>query len=277
MKIDTSTASSREIQSILLGAVAPRPIAFASTIDNDGNPNLSPFSFFNAFSSNPPILIFSPARRGRDNTTKHTYDNVKQVPEVVINVVTYDIVQQMSLSSSDFPRGVNEFEKAGFTAIASESVRPFRVKESPIQFECKVQQVIELGDKGGAGNLIICHINIIHLNEKILNEDGSINYQKFQVVGRMGGDDYIKANKESLFTIRKPISSVGIGIDALPQEIKTSIYLTGNELAQLASVEKLPLVNHKRLISLSESHFAMASSMIANGEVLKALNWLINK
>ena len=182
MKIDTSTASSREIQSILLGAVAPRPIAFASTIDNDGNPNLSPFSFFNAFSSNPPILIFSPARRGRDNTTKHTYDNVKQVPEVVINVVTYDIVQQMSLSSSDFPRGVNEFEKAGFTAIASESVRPFRVKESPIQFECKVQQVIELGDKGGAGNLIICHINIIHLNEKILNEDGSINYQKFQVV-----------------------------------------------------------------------------------------------
>lgn len=277
MTIDTNQAETRDIQAILTGAVAPRPIAFASTIDKEGNPNLSPFSFFNAFSSNPPILIFSPARRGRDNTTKHSYENVKEVSEVVINVVTYDIVQQMSLSSADYPKGVNEFEKAGLTPIPSETVKPFRVKESPIQFECTVKEVVELGQEGGAGNLVICHINRIHIADDILSPEGKIDHKKLQLVGRMGGNDYIKAFGDSLFQIPKPLATIGVGIDALPNPIRTSKFLTGNELARLGSVEKLPDAKHEIINSLTETDFLKASEMIKNNEVENALNWLFGK
>lgn len=277
MTIDTNQAETRDIQAILTGAVAPRPIAFASTIDKEGNPNLSPFSFFNAFSSNPPILIFSPARRGRDNTTKHSYENVKEVSEVVINVVTYDIVQQMSLSSADYPKGVNEFEKAGLTPIPSETVKPFRVKESPIQFECTVKEVVELGQEGGAGNLVICHINRIHIADDILSPEGKIDHKKLQLVGRMGGNDYIKAFGDSLFQIPKPLATIGVGIDALPNPIRTSKFLTGNELARLGSVEKLPDAKHEIINSLTETDFLKASEMIKNNEVENALNWLFGE
>ena len=277
MTIDTHTAKTQDIQAILTGAVAPRPIAFASTIDKEGHPNLSPFSFFNAFSSNPPILIFSPARRGRDNTTKHSFENVKEVSEVVINVVTYDIVQQMSLSSADYPKGVSEFEKAGLTPIPSETVKPFRVKESPIQFECTVKEVVELGDEGGAGNLVICHINRIHVSDDILTDAGKIDNEKIQLVGRMGGNDYVKAFGNSLFQIPKPLSNIGVGIDALPNPIRTSKYLTGNELALLGSVEKLPDFDEVIIHSLTESDFITASTMIRNGEIENALSWLFER
>lgn len=275
MTIDTHTASTQDIQAFLTGAVAPRPIAFTSTIDKNGNPNLSPFSFFNAFSSNPPILIFSPARRGRDNTTKHSYENVKEVSEVVINVVTYDIVQQMSLSSADYPRGVSEFKKAGLTPIPSETIKPFRVKESPVQFECTVKEVVELGAEGGAGNLVICHINRIHISDDILTENGKIDSEKLRIIGRMGGDDYVKAFGESLFQIPKPLSTIGVGIDALPEPIRASKHLTGNELAQLGSVEKLPDFEEEIIQSLTETDFITASTMIKNGEIKNALSWLL--
>lgn len=188
----------------MLGAVAPRPIALASTIDKDGHPNLSPFSFFNAFGANPPILIFSPARRGRDNTTKHSYENVKEVPEVVINVVNYAMVQQMSDASADFAKGVNEFEMVGFTMEPSDLVKPFRVKESPVQFECKVLDVVETGYEGGAGNLIICEILRMHINQSVLDENGKIDPQKIDLVGRMGGNHYVRASGSSLFELAKP-------------------------------------------------------------------------
>lgn len=274
MTIDTSKATTQQIQSMLLGAIAPRPIAFVATIDADGNHNLSPFSFFNAFSANPPILIFSPARRGRDGSTKHTYENVKEVKQAVVNVVNYDIVQQMSLSSSDFPKGVSEFEKAGFTPMPSEEVKPMRVKESPIQFECEVLQVMEMGTEGGSGNLVICKILKIHISEDILNPNGSIDNQKLKLVGRMGGSDYVKAFGEALFTIPKPISSIGMGFDALPDFIKNSQYLSGNELAQLASLEKTPKYDPSK-IALEEKDFQKAKNFIAEGQIVKALHLLL--
>jgi flavin reductase (DIM6/NTAB) family NADH-FMN oxidoreductase RutF len=237
--LDTSQASAREIQAVLTSAISPRPIAFASTVDKEGNYNLSPFSFFNAFGANPPILIFSPARRGLNNTTKHTYDNIKEVPEVVINMVSYAMVEQMSLSSSDFAKGVNEFEKAGFTAIASDTIRPMRVMEAPVQFECKVQQVIETGDQGGAGNLVICHVTKIHIAESVLDADGNIDTQLIDLVGRMGGNEYVRV-KDASFTIAKPTAKVGIGIDALPDFIRTSSELSGNQLARLGGEDRLP-------------------------------------
>lgn len=224
----------------LLGAIGPRPIAFASTIDSDGKPNLSPFSYFNVFSSNPPILVFSPARRVRDNTTKHTLHNAESVREVVVNVVNYDIVQQASLSSTEYGEDVNEFTKAGLTPIESERVKPFRVKESPVQFECKVNDIVALGEGGGAGHLIICEVLMAHIDEKVLGEDGKIDQRKIDLVGRMGGNFYCRAHGEALFEVEKPLSTLGIGVDQIPKRIRQSTYLDGNDLGKLGNVEKLP-------------------------------------
>ncbi|WP_452229219.1 MULTISPECIES: flavin reductase family protein [unclassified Lacinutrix] len=228
-----------KLHGYLLSAVAPRPIAFASTIDADGNPNLSPFSFFNVFSANPPILIFSPARRVRDNTTKHTLENVEAIKEVVINVVNYDLVHQMSLSSTEYAKGVNEFEKAGLTMLTSDIVKPFRVAESPIQMECKVTEIVKLGTEGGAGNLVICEVVKLHVSEAVLNEDQSINQELLDLVARAGGSYYSRA-KTGFFEIPKPLSSLGIGLDNVPEEIKNSTILTGNDLGMLGNVENLP-------------------------------------
>tara|TARA_B100000795_G_scaffold92606_1_gene67703 strand:+ start:2901 stop:3728 length:828 start_codon:yes stop_codon:yes gene_type:complete len=237
--IDPKAVSTGQLHGYMLGAVTPRPIAFASTIDAEGNINLSPFSFFNVFSANPPIMIFSPARRGRDNTTKHTYENVLQVKEVVINIVNYDIVQQMSLSSTEYAQGVNEFEKAGLTPLASQTITPPRVAESPVQFECKVNEVISLGTQGGAGNLVICEVLKMHIDEAILDADGKIDPVKLDAVSRMGGNWYGRA-KEGMFEVPKPLSTLGIGFDQLPKAVSTSKFLTGNDLAILANVEVLP-------------------------------------
>ncbi|WP_405268802.1 flavin reductase family protein [Cellulophaga sp. Ld12] len=228
-----------KLHGYLLGAVGPRPIAFASTLDENGRPNLSPFSFFNVFSANPPILIFSPARRVRDNTTKHTLENCLQTKEVVINVVNFDMVQQMSLSSTEYPEGENEFKKAGLTMLASEVVAPFRVAESPVQFECKVIKIEALGENGGAGNLIFSEVVKVHVDKAILDENGSIDQRKIDLVARMGGNWYSRAN-EGLFEVPKPLSSLGIGIDAIPAEIRSSTILTGNDLGMLGNVEMLP-------------------------------------
>ena len=237
-----SDLATPKLHSYLLSAVAPRPIAFASTIDDKGQPNLSPFSFFNVFSANPPILIFSPARRVRDNTTKHTLENVQQVKEVVINVVNYDIVQQMSLSSTEYPEGVNEFDKAGLTMLKSDIVKPFRVAESPIQMECKVNEVVTLGDQGGAGNLVICEVVKMHINKDVLDENESIDQVKLDLVSRAGGSYYSRA-KSGFFEIPKPLSTLGIGVDALPDHVKNSHILTGNDLGLLGNVETLPEPN----------------------------------
>jgi flavin reductase (DIM6/NTAB) family NADH-FMN oxidoreductase RutF len=224
----------------LLGSIGPRPIAFASTIDAEGNRNLAPFSFFNVFSANPPILIFSPARSGRTNTTKNTHDNVKTVPEVVINVVTYDMVHQMSLTSSPFEAGVDEFEKAGFTPIASDTIRPFRVKESPVQIECKVLEIKELGQNGGAGNLVICEVQKIHIDERVLDENQMVDQKKIDLVSRMGGNWYCRANDTSMFEVDKPITTIGVGVDSLPINIRTSSQLTGNDLGILGNMLTIP-------------------------------------
>jgi len=204
LHFDPAETSIPVFHHLMLGAIAPRPIALASTIDKEGRPNLSPFSFFNAFGANPPIIVFSPSRRGIDNTTKHTYENVKEVPEVVINAVTYDMVRQVSASSADFPKGVNEFEMVGFTMEPSDLVRPFRVKESPVQFECKVLQIIETGMGNAAGNLVICEILRIHVNPEVMDEKGRIDQQKIDLVGRMGGEYYVRAQGPSLFELAKP-------------------------------------------------------------------------
>ena len=228
-----------KLQGYLQGAIGPRPIAFASTVDINGNPNLSPFSFFNVFSSNPPILVFSPARRVRNNTVKHTLLNADATREVVINVVNYDIVHQASLSSTEYGDGVNEFIKAGLTPIASDLIKPFRVAESPVQFECKVNEIISLGDGGGAGNLIICEVVKIHIDENILDESGAVDQYKIDLVSRMGGNWYSRANK-GLFEVEKPITTLGIGVDNIPVEIKNSSVFSGNDLGKLGNVESLP-------------------------------------
>ena len=251
--IDPKAVSTAALHGYMLGAVTPRPIAFASTIDSAGNVNLSPFSFFNVFSANPPIMIFSPARRGRDNTTKHTYENVLQVKEVVINIVNYDIVQQMSLSSTEYGKGVNEFEKAGLTPLASQTIKPPRVAESPVQFECRVNEVISLGTEGGAGNLVICEVLKMHINEAVLDADGKIDPVKLDAVSRMGGNWYGRA-KQGMFEVPKPLSRLGIGFDQLPEAIRTSKLLTGNDLAMLANVEVLPK-GAKAIVNL-EQHIA---------------------
>lgn len=266
VSIDPKNLTVQKLHQYLLGAIGPRPIAFASTVDAEGKPNLAPFSFFNVFSANPPILIFSPARSGRTNTTKDTYNNVKVVPEVVINVVNYDIVHQMSLASSPYAPGVNEFEKAGFTALKSDNVKPFRVAESPVQFECKVNEVIELGKEGGAGNLIICEVLKIHIHDEVLDSNGMIDQQKIDLVARMGGDWYSRANAESMFEITKPISTCGIGFDALPVDIKSSKVLSGNNLGHLAGIEKIPdetNVNEYKLLELSDLFVSLEDNPLA--------------
>lgn len=238
--IDISSLPVMEKQQWLQHAIAPRPICLASTIDKAGNVNLSPFSFFNLFSSNPPIVIFSPSRRGRDNTTKHTLENVLEVPECVINIVDYDMVQQVSLSSCEFPKEVNEFVKAGFTAEPATRVTPPMVKEAKIKLECKVNEVKSLGEIGGAGQLVIAEVLCMHVDETILDEQGKIDQQKLQLVARLGGDWYCKVSKDNLFKVPKPNTQLGIGIDQLPDAIKHSTVLTGNHLGMLGNVHELP-------------------------------------
>jgi flavin reductase (DIM6/NTAB) family NADH-FMN oxidoreductase RutF len=241
MQIIPGQIKTAELQGYLQGAIAPRPICFASTIDKNGQPNLSPFSFFNIFGTNPPTLIFSPSRRVRDNTTKHTLENIYEIKEVVINMVSYAMVQQTSLASCEYPKEISEFEKAGFTPIPSEMIRPFRVKESPIQMECIVKQIIETGTEGGAGNLVICEPVLIHINDAVLNEKGGIDPHKLDLVARMGGDYYCRASGNAIFEVAKPNTSLGIGIDALPRHIRNSTILTGNHLGQLANVHQQPV------------------------------------
>ena len=239
LSIDPKKIPTGKLHSYLLGAIAPRPIAFASTVDASGNSNLSPFSFFNVFGANPPTLIFSPARRVRGNTTKHTLQNIEKTREVVINVVNYKIVHQMSLSSSDYPGGVNEFKKSGLTMLSSQEVKPFRVAESPAQFECKVTDIIYTGDEGGAGNLIVCNVVKIHIHEDVLDDHGKIDQHKIDLVARAGGNYYSRA-REGFFEIPKPISTLGIGVDQIPLTIRNSPVLTGNNLGMLGNITVLP-------------------------------------
>lgn len=253
IKIDPQSTAIPAVHKTLLGAVGPRPIAFASTVDAEGNPNLSPFSFYNAFGVNPTTLIFSPSRRGRDNTTKHTYNNLKKVPEVVINAVNYSMVEQMSLSSTEYAEGVNEFEKAGLTPVPSERIKPARVKESPVQFECKVRDIIETGDQGGAANLVVCEILLIHVDETVLDVSGNIDPNKIDLVGRLGGDYYCRASGDSIFMVEKPLQKLGIGIDQLPDYIKFSEYLSGNDLGKLGNIETLPFAEEISNYKKSES------------------------
>ena len=229
-----------ELQNYLQHAIGPRPICLASTVDKEGNVNLSPFSFFNMFSISPPICVFSPSRRVRDNTIKHTLENIKEVPECVINVVNFDIVQQTSLSSVEYAKGMDEFLKSGLTPIASHLVKPPRVAESPVQFECLIKNIIPLGDNPGSGNMVIAEIKLMHINPNILDENGKIDQEKIDLVARLGGDWYCRANAESLFKVVKPNRNIGIGVDALPASIRTSAILSGNDLGQLGNVERLP-------------------------------------
>ena len=288
MRIIPGEVKTAVLHSFLLSAVAPRPICFASTIDEDGNRNLSPFSFFNVFGAKPPILIFSPARRVRDNTVKHTLDNVLQMKEVVINIVNYDIVQQMSLSSCEYPHGVDEFIKAGLTPIASDLVKPFRVKEAPVQLECKVLQVIPTGEEGGAGNLVICEVVCMHVNDDVLNEQGMIDIHKIDLVARMGGDYYCRASGDSIFEVPKPNSKLGIGVDGLPLHIQQSTILTGNNLGILGNAHELPIIDdsfvNDALTAIMQmdnkenkllAQHTLAKSLIDNGDVAGAWQVLL--
>ena len=255
LTIDPIELGNPKAHHYLLGAVGPRPICFASTIDSKGNRNLAPFSFFNVFSSNPPVAIFSPARSGRTGKQKDTYNNVKQVPEVVINLVNYNMVEQMSLSSSPYQPNIDEFIKSGFTPIASETIRPYRVKESPVQMECDVFNIMELGENGGAGNLIMCKIKKIHIQDDILDNNNMIDQHKIDLVSRMGGNWYCRSDKNSMFEITKPITTCGIGFDNIPDEILNSSILSGNDLGKLGGIEQLPNeteVNEYKLTELSE-------------------------
>ena len=279
--------STGKLHGYLLSAVSPRPIAFASTVDGVGNVNLSPFSFFNVFSANPPILVFSPARRVRDNTTKHTLENILITKEVVINIVNYDMVQQMSLSSTEYPAGVNEFLKSGLTEVASDIVKPPRVQEAPVQFECKVNDVIALGNQGGAGNLIIAEVVKLHIKETILDADGKIDANKIDAVARMGGNWYNRS-REGMFEVIKPIKTRGIGVDALPISIKNSTILTGNDLGILGNSERIPTIDEvKEYISLKveksfdiqtstkENIHKQAQDMLQKGTILDAFKLLL--
>lgn len=274
-----------ERQKLLTSAVAPRPICFASTIDKEGQVNLSPFSFFNVFSANPPVMIFSPSRRGRDGTTKHTYENLLEVPEATINIVNYAIVEQMSLASTEYEKGVNEFVKAGFTEIPSDTVQPPRVAESPVSFECVVDDIIKLGEEGGAGNLVISKVTRIHLNEHYLDDDGSLDTQKLDLVGRMGGSWYTRAGRDSLFEIPKPLQNKGIGFDQLPEAVKKSTVLNGNNLGRLANLDSKPEASevdaaHSEFnlgdLSLDQAH-RLAKGILESGDTRKALAILFAK
>ncbi len=267
LTIHPGSLKTSELHQYMLGAIAPRPIAFVSSIDAEGNPNLSPFSFFNAFGSNPPLLVFSPALRGRDAHTKHTLDNVREIDEVVINIVNYDMVQQMSLASTEYPKGVNEFTKAGFTELKSELVRPPRVKEAPVQIECKVKQVIATGDKGGAANLVICEILAMHISEDVLDENGKIDPHKIDQVARLGGDWYTRASK-GLFVVPKPLTTHGMGVDYIPEAIRFSSILTGNDLGLLGNTENLPSAEELQAFKLREDVQKFFSELSKNPENL---------
>lgn len=265
------------LQKYLQNAIAPRPICFASTINREGQPNLAPFSFFNLFSSNPPIAVFSPAYSGRTGAPKDTLLNLREVPEVVINIVNYNMVQQTSLASSPFARGVNEFVKAGLTPIPSELVKPARVKESPVQLECKVIEIKELGKQGGAGNLVICEIIRIHIDSSVLNEENHIDTRKIDLVARMGDNWYCRSHGDALFEVKKPITTIGIGIDQIPEEIRNSKVLSGNNLGLLGSVEQLPsdeeIAEYKKtakVISDREEKHAFAKTLLEANKVKEA-------
>jgi flavin reductase (DIM6/NTAB) family NADH-FMN oxidoreductase RutF len=288
-----SDLSNQEAYQILSSAIAPRPICFASTIDKEGNINLSPFSFFNLMSSNPPICVFSPVNRGRDGTAKNTLENLLEVPEVVINIVNYPMVQQMSLASTEYPKGTNEFIKAGFTPLKSNLVKPPRVQESPVQLECKVNQIIPLGKEGGAGNIVIAEVLFAHINPNILDKDGKIDVFKIDQVARLGANWYSKITPESLFEVAKPIYKLGIGVDALPHDVRNSTVLTGNHLGQLANIEALPteeevqeFIIQKEIKDILDSTIGDANTrtiqlhlkaveLLENGNVVDALKVLL--
>src|SRR5690554_7609874 len=287
ISIDPKEVAPAKVQAYLQGAVGPRPIALASTIDTDGVPNLSPFSFFNVFSSNPPILMFSPARRVRNNTVKHTLINVRQTKEVVINIVNYDIVQQVSLASTEYADGVNEFIKSGLTPVESDLVKPYRVAESPVQFECKVNDIIALGEGGGAGNLVICEVVKIHVNEAVLDKNGAIDQHKIDLVSRMGGNWYSRANM-GLFEVPKPLVTLGVGVDQIPDSIKESGVFSGSDVGMLGNIEVLPTQNEittfvnetfevKAVLSSDDSEkiYKKAKEYLAKEQVLDAWKLLL--
>lgn len=289
LTVKTSDLSPAQLQNYLQYAVAPRPICFATTIDKEGNINLSPFSFFNMFSTNPPLCVFSPARRVRDNTTKHTLENILEVKECVINIVNYPMVQQTSLASTEYAKGINEFEKAGFTMLPSQLVKPPRVAEAPVQMECIVTEVIHLGDNPGAGNLILAEIKLIHIKEDILDEDGKIDQAKIDLVARLGGDWYCRVTADNLFKVAKPLTTLGIGIDALPHGVRNSYVLSGNDLGMLGNIEKVPseeeidlIRNHPAVKEVLDATIGdgvnrqrelheLAKEMLSRGEVPAAL------
>lgn len=262
-----------QLQTLLQTAIAPRPIALASTIDKDGNINLSPFSFFNMFSSNPPVVIFSPARRVRDNTTKHTLENVLEIPEVVIGIVNFKIVQQISLASTEYEKGVNEFVKSGLTMKDSDVVRPKLIDDCPVNLECKVLEIKHLGTEGGAGNLVICEILKIHVREEYLNEEGNLDQMKLDLVARLGSNWYSRNNENNLFEVPKPLVTKGIGFDLLPNEIKYSKVFTGNDLGMLANVEELPNGDFHS----DESKHLVAQKLLLENKIEEAWNLLIQK
>ena len=277
ISIDPKSIETAKLQGYLQSAVGPRPIAFASTIGKNGIPNLAPFSFFNVFSSNPPILIFSPSRRVRDNTIKHTLINAEATGEVVINVVNYDMVQQTSLASTEYAEGVDEFLKSGLTPVPSVIVKPYRVKESPVQFECKVTQIIPLGSEGGAGNLILCEVVHIHVAESILNENGTIDQHKIDLVSRLGANWYSRSN-QGLFEVPKPLTTLGIGVDAIPDFVKNSPVLDGNDLGMLGNVESLPTTEEVSIfVNQNFAVKAVLSSDDLEKQHLEAKKYLLNK
>ena len=289
--LNLSTLNTFDVQNYLQNAIVPRPICFASTIDENGLVNLSPFSFFNMVSTDPPILIFSPSRRVRDNTTKHTLENIKKIPEVAINIVSYDMVQQVSLSSCDYKKDQNEFIKAGFTEERSLLIKPPRVRESPVQMECKVNQVIALGEKAGAGNLVIAEVMMMHIHEEILNDKGGIDQNKLDIVARLGSNWYARINKENIFEVEKPNLKLGIGVDQLPESIRNSKILTPNNLGQLANVDALPSIDvsfrDEKLKNIFYYYSAMpddmeneihlyASELLKNNKVIEAWQVLLS-
>lgn len=290
MKIIPGDIKTGQLHGYLLGAIAPRPICFASTIDEDGNNNLSPFSFFNVFGSKPATLIFSPARRVRDNTTKHTLENARRTGEVVINIVNYNIVQQMNLASCEYPDGVDEFVKSGLTPIASDFVKPFRVKESPAQLECKVKQIIETGQEGGAGNLIICEVVCMHLDDNVLDANGIIDPDKIDLVARMGANYYCRASGNAVFEVAKPNMELGVGVDKLPEAIRNSHVLTGNDLGILGNCTAVPAMdsaftddeankliqtNSGDALATQAAIHSYAHRLIADGDIDKAWQVLL--
>ena len=274
--INPKEIATKDLHEFMLSSIAPRPIAFASTVNKEGQANLAPYSFFNCFSSNPPILVFSSNRRVRDNSTKDTLSNIEATREVVINVVSYNFVRQMALASIEYPSNISEFEKAGFTPIASETVKPFRVAESPAQYECKVKDIIPLGTEGGAGNLFICEVQLLHIHKAVLNQQGKIDVNKIDLCGRMGANNYVRASGNAVFELNQPVNKLGIGFDRLPSTIRFSKILTGNDLAQLAAIEQLPDTFFNATFSSEENIHIEAKTLIAQNDIEGAWKVLIN-